>query len=465
MKRTLIRCGDLVSMDDGIGDLRDAEMLIGEDHILAIGKRLDAAHDELIDASTMIAMPGLVNMHLHTFQTGLRAFGSEWTPADYFTILYGDIATRFTPQDNYLGTLAGALNQLDCGVTTLFDYCHNLRSLEQAEASAEALEQSGIRAVFGHGDGIKPPGTPGAPAAEKRLHPRDRAQALRQGRFASDDRRVTMALAIAGPHWADWETSLHNARLGKELGLLVSSHVTKPRQLAVVPDGYERLAALGLLGEDHNLVHCNFLEREEIARLVGTGASITTTNLAELHDHASGPATLRVVQGGGLPSLGGDVEAMTTADMFREMQAALLHARHQSLREASATGAVPTAIPIRSRRPCVGPPWAGRRRCACRTRSARSRPARRPISCSCGRRISISGRCMIPSSPSSSRPMPAMSTPSSSTASPANRAGGFRWTRRSCRGCARSCRLRPRASSGNGRRGGPSEGAGLHGRR
>uniref|UniRef100_UPI001954DF0C hypothetical protein n=1 Tax=Klebsiella aerogenes TaxID=548 RepID=UPI001954DF0C len=71
------------------------------------------------------------------------------------------------------------------------------------------------------------------------------------------DGPVTLALGIAGPHWADWEATLHNVRLARDLGLMASSHVTKAHRDATVPDGYDRLAAMGLLGPDHNLVHCN----------------------------------------------------------------------------------------------------------------------------------------------------------------------------------------------------------------
>ncbi|MFX9004237.1 hypothetical protein ABTN42_22175, partial [Acinetobacter baumannii] len=63
------------------------------------------------------------------------------------------MATLYGPEDNYLGNIVGALNQIDNGVTTLFDYCHNITSLEQAERSIDALEESGIRALFGLGAG------------------------------------------------------------------------------------------------------------------------------------------------------------------------------------------------------------------------------------------------------------------------------------------------------------------------
>jgi 5-methylthioadenosine/S-adenosylhomocysteine deaminase len=329
MTRTLIRCGRLISMDDQAGDLRDVDLVINGDRIEAIGPNLAIQVDEVIDASGMIVMPGLINMHLHTFQAGFRGVGSEWLSKDYFQIFYGDIAARFGPEDNYLGTLFGALNQLDGGVTTLLDYSHNLRSLEQAERSVDALIDSGLRAVFVHGDGLREPAKPGA-LPSRRLHPAERVKALQQSRFAHDG-RVKLALGIAGPHWADWEASLHNVRLARELGLLASSHVTKSSAGAVVPDGYDRLAAMGLLGPDHNLVHCNHLTADELGRLLDTGCSVTCTNMNELHDYPNITAMMKVMAYGALPSIGIDVEPMVSGSLWREMQTALLFTRNAHL--------------------------------------------------------------------------------------------------------------------------------------
>jgi 5-methylthioadenosine/S-adenosylhomocysteine deaminase len=304
-KRTLLRCGWLVTMDDALGDLRDAEILVAGDAIEAVGQRLDLPHDTVIDASDMIVMPGLINMHLHTFQAGFRAVGSEWLGPDYFRNFYGNAAVRFGSEDNYLGTLFGALNQLDQGVTTLADYSHNLRSLGQAERSVDALVDAGLRAVFIHGDGLREPAAPGA-MPSRRLHPRERVEALMASRFAAPD-LVTLALGIAGPHWADWEASLHNVRLARDLGLLASSHVTRSHANAVTPDGYARLAAMGLLGPDHNLVHCNHLTSDEVGQLLDAGCTITATTTNEFHDYPTDSVLRKVMDHGHQPSIGVDV--------------------------------------------------------------------------------------------------------------------------------------------------------------
>lgn len=348
MTKILIRCGWIISMDEAIGTIRNGAILVRGDEIAAVGRDLQAAADIEIDAREMIVIPGLVNAHMHTFQAGLRGIGSDWLGPDYFRHLYGDMSTRFTPQDNYLGNLLGALNQLNQGVTTLFDYCHNLHSREQAERSIDGLEDSGIRAVFGLGRGKPPPHVVEDHPPEQRRHSRETVASLRKGRLASDDRRITMALAMYGPHWGTWDVTVENVRLAREFGLLASSHVTRPHAKAVVPDGYDRMAVEGMLGPNHNLVHCQHLTRDELKRLVDTGASVTSTCMNELHDHPAFPAAGRVHAMGALPSLGIDVEAMVTGDMWREMQTALLFARNEAIKDLAARNDKPAAIPVRS---------------------------------------------------------------------------------------------------------------------
>jgi len=349
MKRILIECGWLVTMDDAIGDHRRGRVLIEGSRIVAAGKGIEATADEVIDAADKIVMPGLIDAHIHTWQAGLRAIGSEWLGPDYHRNIHANLATRYGPQDNYLGNLVGALGQIDGGVTTILDWCHNLTSLEHAERSVDGLEESGIRAVFAHGT-AKPPTKPGELPYTHVPHPRDRVEALRNGRFASDDRLVTLAMAILGPHWGTYEVAEQDIRLARELNLLSTSHATKKPADQTAPGGYTKLAKAGLIGPDHNLVHGNYIDDDELKLLIDAGASVTATVLTELHGHVAEPVTLRVRKFGGMPSIGIDVEPIVTGEMFREMQGALLHARWASLRDNAAAGnPPPPTIPVKSR--------------------------------------------------------------------------------------------------------------------
>ncbi|MBV9238199.1 MAG: amidohydrolase family protein, partial [Xanthobacteraceae bacterium] len=137
MKRTLVQCGWLVTLDDAIGDFHGAELLFTGDRIEAVGKSLNATADEVIDARDKIVMPGFVNAHMHTWETALRGIAAEWMSASYMKHIHGNLATHYKPEDNYLGNLIGALDQIDSGTTTLVDWCHNITTLEHAERAID----------------------------------------------------------------------------------------------------------------------------------------------------------------------------------------------------------------------------------------------------------------------------------------------------------------------------------------
>ena len=283
MKRVLIRCGWLVTLDPKLGDFKNGELLFNGNRIEAVGRNLGATADETIDASDKIVMPGLVNAHMHTWETALRGIGSEWLSADYFKHVHGNLATRYKAEDNYVANLIGALAQIDAGVTTLVDWCHNITSLDMAERAIDGLADSGIRAVFAHGT-AKPMGRNDPVPFTHQPHPRDRLEAVRKGRLASNDGRITLAMAILGPDWSTWEVVEHDIRLARELGLVASSH-TRRNEDSMNPDGYARMAKAGLLGPDHNLVHGTSYDHGTLRMIVDSGATLTSTVLVELHHH------------------------------------------------------------------------------------------------------------------------------------------------------------------------------------
>src|SRR5215471_3783931 len=82
MRRTLIKSGYVVTMDRA-GEIPGGDVLIEGEKIVAVGKTIEAPDADVVDASQMIVLPGLINGHLHTWQTGLRGLAADWTVAEY----------------------------------------------------------------------------------------------------------------------------------------------------------------------------------------------------------------------------------------------------------------------------------------------------------------------------------------------------------------------------------------------
>ena len=60
-KKLLIDCGWIVSVDPAIGDLKDAKILIEDDKIAEIGNQIQNEADEILDATDLIVLPGLID--------------------------------------------------------------------------------------------------------------------------------------------------------------------------------------------------------------------------------------------------------------------------------------------------------------------------------------------------------------------------------------------------------------------
>jgi 5-methylthioadenosine/S-adenosylhomocysteine deaminase len=318
--RTLIRNAIILTMDPEIGDLARGDVLIEDDRILRVGKRLRAGSAQIFDASRMIVMPGFVNAHLHSWQTGIRGIAGNWAIPQYLQLMHARIAPQFTAEDIYLANLVGALNQIANGATTIFDWCHNNATPDHTDGAIDGLAQSGIRAVFGHGS-PKPDAAAGALPFTHIPHPRAEIARLAGGRLAGDG-RITLAMAALGPDFSTFEVTEHDFRLAREFDILISAHVWgAPTRMN--KDGYRRLAGKGLLGPDHNLVHGNYLGERELSLLVDHGVSVTVTPEVELQMSHGTPLTGRLRARGVRPSIGVDVESNISGDMFTVMRMTL----------------------------------------------------------------------------------------------------------------------------------------------
>ncbi len=348
MKKTLLRGGCIVSIDRSIGILPAGDLLIIGDKIAAVTSRVEATADEVIDTQGKILIPGLVNAHLHTWQSGLRSIGGGWTGPDYHRLMHANMATRFRPDDNYIGTLFGALDQLNGGVTTILDWCHDITSIEHAYRSVDALQEAGVRAVFAHGT-AKPAAATGEVPFTHIPHPRARLEALRRDRFSSDDGLITLGAALLGPQFSSEEVTEHDFRMARELDLLSTTHASRRPADRIAAEGYRLPARLGLLDRKHNVVHANYLDDEELRIVVEHGASVTVTASLELHVHSGDPVTGRLRALGALPSIGVDSICCANSDMFSEMRFAMLFQRALEHRANAARGRPPlTVLPVPS---------------------------------------------------------------------------------------------------------------------
>lgn len=346
-RRILLSGATILSMDPATGDLPRGDILVADRRIAAIAPRIEAGDAERVDATGRIAVPGFVNAHMHSWQTGLRGLAADWTLLEYFRWVHAGLATLFRPEDIGIATLMGALGQIDAGTTTLVDWCHNNPTPAHTDAAVEALAESGIRAAFFHGS-PKPDPKPGEPHFSEVPHPRAEVERLRRGRFAGDDGLLTLGLAILGPHYATMEVARADFRLAREFGLVASMH--QGGGAAKTPGGWERLIAKGLVGPRINIVHGNDLADELFSRLVDLGASFSVTPENEMTQGHGFPITGRLLARGAAPSLGVDLESVLAGDMMGVARIALgMQRALDNAQSRQQTGAIPPTSTIRVR--------------------------------------------------------------------------------------------------------------------
>ena len=320
-------------------------------------------------------MPGLINAHLHNWQTLLRGIGADWTADDYDDVLHAQLAPRYSPSDLATATLYGALSQLDAGTTTIFDWCHNSPTSAHTDAALDALEESGVRAVFGLGT-VKPDPKPGQPHYSQIPYPRGEIERLRKGRLASDDARVTLAMCILGSEYATLDVCRHDFKLAREFGLFSSAHVCGGTCQPHRSGGVSHAGGRRTVGSRPQSVHGNYLDDEELGIVLDAGISATSAPSPELRLRANEPLSSRIRRRG-TPSIGVDCNAFGCDRMLDALRFALQsHRLFANMIAAKERPKDTLPVAIKTREALAGGRSTTPRRCRLDHRIGSLRPSR-----------------------------------------------------------------------------------------
>jgi 5-methylthioadenosine/S-adenosylhomocysteine deaminase len=301
----LLRGGTVIDTFPEVVVRPRTDVLIDDGRIVAVGPGL-SADAEVIDASERIVLPGFVDTHRHLWQTGLRGIAVDANLGVYFERVLGRYGSRFRPQDVAAGNLVGALECLDAGITTVQDYSHIQRTPEHADAALDALERSGIRAVFGYGPSPLSGGAVNAGELRRIM--------------ARRSERIGLAVASIGPSFAPAEVVRADWELADSLGLPVVVHLSSSSQ---TPDPVAQLRDTGLSRPNTLYVHGNNLPDSELKVIAETGAAVSVTPTVEARMEMGPPLAGRLRAAGVDFSLGIDVVTTAGGDMFRAMHEVL----------------------------------------------------------------------------------------------------------------------------------------------
>lgn len=121
--------------------------------ILPAGETILLPDMEQIEASGMLAVPGMVNTHAHVPMVLFRGAAEDVPLEEWFNDFIFPMESNLTPEDVYWGALLGIAEMIEAGITNVADHYFFMDQV------AEAVQTAGIRAnlawaVFEH-DGIE----------------------------------------------------------------------------------------------------------------------------------------------------------------------------------------------------------------------------------------------------------------------------------------------------------------------
>jgi 5-methylthioadenosine/S-adenosylhomocysteine deaminase len=347
----------LLIRDAAVLTLDSANRLIAEGHVLVDGERIalvgegapppGLGADRVLDGRQRLVLPGLVNCHLHSHENFNRG-RLDNLPHNVWMLyarppLLGAIPS---PEEIYLRTMLGCLEMLRSGVTLAVDDVVHIPPTDPAafDAVVRAYRDAGMRAVVTATTVDRPyhltlPWAEDVlpPALQREFEARPRASVAELTDFARrcaercSSGLVRFALSPSAPQRCSRELLEALRDVQRETGTPLIVHVLETRlQVLTGRLFYGRsmvayLDSLGLLGPRTALVHCVWVDDDDIRRVAGAGATVFHNPSSNLK-LGSGVAPARALLQAGIP-VGLGTDGMGSNDcqnVFEEMRLAAL---------------------------------------------------------------------------------------------------------------------------------------------
>ncbi|HEX6329841.1 MAG TPA: amidohydrolase family protein [Actinomycetota bacterium] len=325
-ERILIKGGHVLTVDPELGDIAGGDVLIEDGRIAQVGTDLNA-DAEVVDAEDDIVIPGFVDTHRHVWEAAIRNCAPNATLDDYFVEVLDSFAPLYRPEDVYASNLAGALECINAGITTVLDWSHINNTPDHPDAAIRGLTESGVRAVYAYGSA-------NTSLADYWFNssiviPREDVERIRKTYFSSTEGLLTMALATRGPGFSQDGVVREEWGMARDLEIPITTHFAMGK-LAGKWSMVKQLRGLGLLGPDTTYIHACYLSDEEWQLVADSRGTISISPQVEMQMGHGWPPVMKARSYGLRPSLSVDVVTTVPGDMFSEMRCAFAAERWRS---------------------------------------------------------------------------------------------------------------------------------------
>ena len=294
--RIVIKGAVVLTLDSAIGDFAKADILIENGRIREVRPEIAVSDVAVIEGENRIAIPGFVDTHSHSYQGLLRSImpNGRLDP-DYNRDVQATLTPAYAAADVYAGVLITALGFIDMGTTAIVDLSQISHTPEHSDACISALQDSGIRAVFGYSRGVGP----------RAQYPQDIAR-LQKTYFSSTDQLLTLAIGV------ERDAKLFAA--AREAGVPAVMHIRNDSAALIA------LGRANVLREGDEFIHCTGLNEEAWRLIRDMGGHISLSPEIEMAMGHGTPAVQESLDHGVRPSLSSDHGDAVAQDMFTLMR-------------------------------------------------------------------------------------------------------------------------------------------------
>ena len=287
----LIRNGTILPCDKDMQTLPvPGYLLTRGDRIVAVGageppEAMVSQESEIVDARGQVVIPGLINAHTHLFQTFMRGLADDKPLLRWLEAAIWPGAIAMTEDDFYLAALIGFIENLKCGATSVLSQNYIQTSLQNMDSGARAAHASGIRARLARGYADRDPYHPRLQESPETTV-RETERLVQQWNTSN---RIRVEFGPLIP-WGCRADALQNvARLAREWNVGVHIHLSETRdevemtrrESGMTPARW--LHSLGVLDERWQLVHCVWLEDDEMDLIADAGATIVHCPVSNMY--------------------------------------------------------------------------------------------------------------------------------------------------------------------------------------
>ncbi|MEX2457368.1 MAG: amidohydrolase [Actinomycetota bacterium] len=260
---------------------RDHGLLVQGERIVAVGPPAELAndhpHEEREDWGDVAVVPGTVNAHAHSFQALLRGYGDDLSFMAWRDRVLYPFSERLDRDAIGTGARFDFAEMARMGVTTVADFFYlNDGGNENAMAVIEAAREVGVRIVLARAmyDWT------GAPSRYQEAPDRAEENVRALHHEVRGDTRAFVHPAPHSIHAASARMLAAGAAVAEELGVPMHVHVAEgryEREQSLVQHGaspVRYLDSLGVLNERALMVHCVWVDEDDLAVMAERGASV-----------------------------------------------------------------------------------------------------------------------------------------------------------------------------------------------